>query len=92
MKSLNQILPLCLFLPALLIGATSLNVLAEQPQRNERKAQLKDCVQELSLQPSQMEALLGMQQQTNLTPEQKRNSIFQILTPQQKEQLRECME
>lgn len=92
MKTFNRNFPLFVLFPAFLLGVTSLNALAQQPQQNDRKAQLKYCVGQLTVQVSQVAAMKGIKEEDNMTPEQKMAELGNILTPQQKEQLQKCMQ
>ncbi|GFE68544.1 hypothetical protein [Chroococcus sp. FPU101] len=95
MNSLKKSFPLLVLLPQLLLGAASLKALAQQPQQpqgNVRKEHLEYCIKQLTVQVGQLEAIEGVKKQTNLTPMQKLEAINQILSPQQKQQLRQCMQ
>ncbi|MBV8883406.1 MAG: hypothetical protein JO235_05320 [Chroococcidiopsidaceae cyanobacterium CP_BM_RX_35] len=92
MKSINTIFPLSALLPQLLIGGISLNTLAQQPQQSYAKEHLKYCVGKLTVQVNQARAIKGVMQQPNLTQEQKLQQVGDRLTPQQKQQLRACMQ
>lgn len=92
MKNLNKILLTIVLLPQLLIGATAVKSLAQQPQQDVRKEHLEYCVNNLTVKVGQLEAIKAVKQQPNLTPLQKLNQISQILTPAQQQQLQTCMQ
>lgn len=92
MNSIKAYFPLFVLLPQFLIGFVPLNILAQQPQENPRKEHLQYCVQQLPMTVGQLEAIKSVMQQENLTTVQKVESVSQILTPQQKQQLRQCMQ
>lgn len=92
MKNVRKIFPLSLLLPQLAIGIIPLNTLAQQPQVNVRKEHLEYCVNQLPVEVGQLKAIQGVMSQENLTPFNKLESISQILSPQQKETLKQCME
>jgi Spy/CpxP family protein refolding chaperone len=92
MKSINKIFPAFVLVPQLLLGVISPNTLAQQPQQEVRKEHLKYCVSQLTAQVAQLEAIQGVMKNENLLPVQKLEAVNQILTPQQKQQLRACMQ
>lgn len=79
-------------LPALLLLQLHTGpVLAQQnDQTNPRREQLKACMQNLTIKVSQAEQLQRVMQQT-LEPRQKLRAVGELLTPQQREELRTCM-
>ncbi len=91
MKSPRIYLPLVV-LPQILIGMASLKTLAQQPPQNVRREHLEFCVQQLSVQVGQLQAIKGVMSQENLSPMNKLQSVAQILSPQQKEQLSQCLQ
>jgi len=92
MKSATTILSLSALFPQLLIGGTALNTLAQQSEQNVRKEHLEYCVSQLTVKVGEVEAIKGVMDQPNLLPVEKLEQVSQILTPQQKQQLRACME
>jgi signal transduction histidine kinase len=88
----KQLLPIFFLAPQLWIGTISSNALAQQPQQTVRKEHLKYCVSQLTVKVGQLEAIKGVMQQENLEPVQKLKQVRQILTPQQREELRACMQ
>jgi hypothetical protein len=88
----HLILSICFLAPQLLIGTIASNALAQQPQQTVRKEHLKYCVSQLTVKVGQLEAIKGVMQQENLEPVQKLKQVRQILTPQQREELRACMQ
>jgi Spy/CpxP family protein refolding chaperone len=92
MKGLKGSFPLLVLLPQLLIGMVPSNTLAQQPPPNVRKEHLEYCVKQLTVQVGQIEAIKGVMQQETLNPVQKLESVGQILTPEQKEQLGQCLQ
>lgn len=63
-----------------------------KPQQDVRKEHLKYCVSQLTAQVAQLEAIQGVMKNENMLPVQKLEAVSQILTPQQKQQLRACMQ
>jgi Spy/CpxP family protein refolding chaperone len=57
-----------------------------------RKEHLKMCVNQLSVQVSQAPALQGVMKDESMDRRQKVQALRQILTPQQQEQLRTCLQ
>jgi hypothetical protein len=55
-----------------------------------RKEHLKACVQNLTVKVSQAEALKGVMQQP-LEPRQKLKAVRDLLTPEQRQELRICL-
>lgn len=95
MHTPNLILSAFVLIPQLLIGAISSNAVAQQPQQPQqtvRKEHLKYCVSQLTVKVGQLEAIKGVMQQENLEPVQKLERVRQVLTPQQREELRACMQ
>ena len=92
MKSINTIFPVLVLVSQLLIGGNSQNALAQEPQQEIRREHLEYCVGQLTAQVAQLEAIKGVMKNENLLPVEKLEQVGQILTPPQKEQLRECMQ
>lgn len=92
MNSFKKYFPLFVLLPQLLMGIFPLNTLAQQPQQNVRKEHLEYCIKQLPVEVGQLEAIESVMKQENFTPVQKLEAVGQILTPQQKQQLRQCMQ
>jgi hypothetical protein len=93
MKNIHKVLLTVILLPQFLIGGTSLKTLAQQqPQQSVRKEHLEYCINNLTVKVGQLEAIGAVKKQPNLTPVQKLEQINQILTPDQKQQLRACMQ
>ncbi len=84
--------PLAVLLPQLLVGGIALSTLAQQPQQSPVKQHLEYCVSQLTVQVGQAQAIKAVMQQPNLTQEQKLQQVSKMLSPQQKQQLRGCME
>lgn len=91
MNIINNLFPVFVLVPQLLMGVNFPNTLAQQPQQDIRKEHLEYCVDELTVKVGEVEAIKGVMQQ-NLLPVQKLEEVSQILTPQQKQQLRACMQ
>jgi Spy/CpxP family protein refolding chaperone len=89
MKTINAIF---LLLPQLLIGSVALSTLAQPTQQSIVKEHLEYCVGQLNVQMAQAEAIGSVMHQQSLTQEQKLEQVGQILTPEQKQQLLNCME
>lgn len=92
MKSINKIFPAFVLVPQLLIGVISPHTLAQQPQQEVRKEHLEYCINNLTVKVGQLEAINAVKKQPDLPPAQKLEQISQILTPEQKQQLRACMQ
>lgn len=77
---------------ALLVALPGLAQNQPAPATDPRKEHLQQCVNQLSVQVSQAPALRGVMQDQSLDRRQKAQALRQILTPQQQQQLRACLQ
>lgn len=92
MKNISGPFLLLMVLSPIAIATTAEQSLAQQPPANPRKEHIQYCVNKLPVQLAQVKQIKGVMDQENLTGLKKLEALGQILTPDQKKQLKQCMQ
>ncbi len=92
MKNIKKTIAVLALASQVVLVTSSFKANAQQTTQSPAKEHLEYCVSQLTVKVAQAQAIKGVMQQQNLSKVQKLEQVGKILTPEQKQQLKTCME